>query len=183
MWCKVTATTVYLKNFIPTVCHPDTTSYEDWTGLCPDISHLWPFGCTAYAKIPAEVGGGKLDVRSVKCVLISYFGRGSYHLLNWLTGRTYCSCDVIFEKGLGHRTLPPAASSMNEGESPDWVIFEPSADDIPAEARSPLTDSILITEANSCTATSQPLCRSTRNTQPTNAIFQSQASEAEVTCT
>ena len=62
MWCKVAATIIYLKDFIPTSRCPDTIPYEDWKCLCPDISHLRPFSCTAYVKIPVEIGGGKLDV-------------------------------------------------------------------------------------------------------------------------
>jgi len=193
MWCEVAATVVYLKDFIPTTCHLDTTPYKDLRGLQPDVSHLRPFGCTAYAKIPVEIGGGKLDVRSVKCALISYFGRDSYRLLNRSTGRTYRSHDIVFEEGLGHHTLPPAPSSTNKGENePDQVILEPFADNVPADVGlPPITETItsipgaitLITEANLRTATHPQVLRcSTRNIQPTNAILRSQTSEAEVTC-
>ena len=40
MWCEVAATIIYLKDFIPTTRCPDTMPYEDWRGLCPDVSHL-----------------------------------------------------------------------------------------------------------------------------------------------
>jgi len=77
MWCEVAATIIYLKDFIPTTCHPDTTPYKDWTGLRPDISHLCPFGCTAYMKIPVEIGGGKLDVWSITNVFLLAISAGT----------------------------------------------------------------------------------------------------------
>ena len=52
MWCEIALTVLYLKDFVPTARHPDTTPFEDWRGFRPNISHLQPFGCTAYAKIP-----------------------------------------------------------------------------------------------------------------------------------
>ena len=60
MWFEVASTVLYLKDFIPTVQHPDTSPFEDWQGFKPDVSHLRPFGCIAYAKIPTETDGGKL---------------------------------------------------------------------------------------------------------------------------
>ena len=66
MWCEIAATVLYFKDFIPTACHPDTTPYESWHQMKPDISHLCPIRCTSYAKIPVEKGGSKLDPCSIK---------------------------------------------------------------------------------------------------------------------
>ena len=78
---------------------------------------------------------------------------------------------------------------MNEGENSehDQIILELSTDDIPANTGLPPITQMeavpAITEANPHTATQpQALCRSIRNIQPTNAILQSQASEADVAC-
>ena len=128
MWCEVASTVLYLKDFIPTVRRPDTTPFKDWRGLKPDVSHLRPFGCSAYAKIPTEADGGKLAPRSVKCVLIGYFGRDAYRFFDKSTGKTYRSRDVIFEEGIGNRTLS-MQPVLNEGEI-DHVILQP-ADDAP----------------------------------------------------
>jgi hypothetical protein len=85
-----------------------------WYGKKPDIAHLRPFGCTAYARIPEEVIGGKLNDRSIKCVLLGYFGRDGYRLLDRSSGRIFRSRDVIFEEGVAHRTLEPDSLSMGE---------------------------------------------------------------------
>ena len=124
MWCEVASTVLYLKDFVPSARRPDTTPFDDWHGFQPDISHLRPFGCVAYAKIPVEIDGGKLSLRSIKCVLIGYFGRDAYRVLDKSTGKVYRSRDVIFEEGIGHRTIstPPVS---NEGEL-DHVVLQPT---------------------------------------------------------
>ncbi|CAM8957332.1 unnamed protein product [Rhodiola kirilowii] len=49
-----------------------------WTGHKPNINHLRPFGCTAFAKIDQ----GILQPRAVKCVMIGYpHGVKGYKLL------------------------------------------------------------------------------------------------------
>ena len=72
----------------------------------PDISHLHPIGCTAYAKMPMERSGSKLDAWSIKDILISYFGCDAYRIFDPETWRIFYSRDVIFEEGTGHDTLP-----------------------------------------------------------------------------
>jgi transposase InsO family protein len=81
-WAEGAATIVYLKDFVPTTRHPGKTPHELWYRKKPDIAHLRPFGCTAYARVPEEVIGGKLNDRSIKCVLLGYFGRDGYRLLD-----------------------------------------------------------------------------------------------------
>ena len=58
MWCEVASMIIYLSRFVPNVRNPSATPFELWHNTKPDISHLRPFGCTAYAKIPVESGGG-----------------------------------------------------------------------------------------------------------------------------
>lgn len=103
-WAETIATAVYLKDFLPTARHPEKVPYELWTGVKPDVSHLRAFGCAAYAKIPAEEGGSKIEDRSIKTTLLGYFGRGAYRLLDRATGKIFKSRDVIFDEGTGHRT-------------------------------------------------------------------------------
>jgi Integrase core domain/GAG-pre-integrase domain len=126
MWCEVASIVIYLKDFIPTTQNPNTTPFEVWHGFQPDILHLRPFGCTAYAKIPVEVNVGKLVPCSIKCVLIGYFGRDAYCLLDKSTGKMFCSRDVIFKKGISHRTIS-TLQVLNEGEA-DHVILQPIDD-------------------------------------------------------
>jgi len=111
MWCEVAATVVYLKDFISTTCRSDTTPYEDWRGLRPDVSHLRPFSCTAYMKIPVEIGGEKLDVRSVKCVFIGYLAGtptvSSIGLLGGLTAPMMSSLRKAWITALYHQLPVP----------------------------------------------------------------------------
>ena len=104
-WAEAASTAVYLKNRQPTSRHPGKTPYELWSGEKPDVSYLRPFGCLAYAKIPDSINDGKLAPRSVKCVLLGYFGIGVYRVLDRSSGRIFKSRDVIFEEGKPKRTL------------------------------------------------------------------------------
>jgi hypothetical protein len=56
--------------------------------------------------------------------LIGYFGRDAYRLFDKSTGKMYRSRDVIFEEGIGNRTLGTQPVS-NEGEI-DRVILQPT---------------------------------------------------------
>ena len=185
MWCEVASTVLYLKDFIPSARRPNTTPFEDWRGFQPDISHLRPFGCVAYAKIPVEIDGGKLSPRSIKCVLIGYFGRDAYRVLDKSTGKVYRSRDVIFEEGIGHRTIsaPPVS---NEGEL-DHVVLQPTDN-----TTQPVPDSGLV-PAHVTTESTPPqpvlpvpvpqpqvIRRSTRVKNPSEALLRSQASERDV---
>ena len=172
MWCELAATVLYLKDFIPTAQHPDTTLYESWHQVKPNISHLHPIGCTAYAKIPVKRGRSKLDARSIKGVLIGYFGRDAYQIFDPETQKIFHSCDVIFEEGLGHKTLPLPIESVddlghvlpvtNTGTPLDTA--EPNAQTTP--------DAPVITEPvlhhSACTA------------KPSTAIINSMASERAI---
>ena len=115
MWCELAATVLYLKDFIPTAHYPDTTPYESWHQMKPNISHLHPIGCTAYAKIPAEKGGSKLDPHSIKGILIGYFGQDAYQIFDPTSRKIFRSWDVVFEEGIGHKTLPPLMDSSSGG--------------------------------------------------------------------
>jgi hypothetical protein len=97
-----------------------------------DVSHLRPFGCTAYAKIPEEIGASKLTPRSIKYVLIDYFGRGTYKLWDRASGTTIKSRDVIFEEGKGHRTISDAPTpTFDIAFDDDTNLTTPHDDKIP----------------------------------------------------
>jgi len=83
------------------------------------VSHLRPFGTTAYAHIPVDLNLSKLYPQSVKTVLLGYFSRDGYKLLDRETGSTFCSRDVIFEKGITHFTTQPThTDTTNEDPFP-----------------------------------------------------------------
>jgi hypothetical protein len=181
MWCETAATVVYLKDFVPTVRHPDITPFEDWRGFKPDISHLRPFGCTAYAKIPVETDGGKLAPRSLKCVLIGYFGRDAYRVLDRSSGRTYRSRDVIFEEGVGHRTLDQDGPA-NTGEEDSDVLGQPVIDSghqVPTHT-APDTDASDVSTIYSPQTQPDIPRRSTRSRVPSQALLRSQESNKDV---
>lgn len=140
MWCEAASTHVYVRGFIPSARNPDKIPAEIWTGRRQDVSHLRPFGCIAYVHVPKEAGKSKLDVRSTKCIMIGYHGRRAYRLWDPLAKKLLISRDVIFEEGVGNRTLPPV------GEDDDEIFTEPSSlpgeriQESPAITRTPLDD-------------------------------------------
>lgn len=81
-WGEATSTAIHVLDIIPSSCHPGKMPFEICTGRRLDVLYLRPFGCVAYAKVPREDGTSKLDTRSVKCVLVGYFGKGDYKLLD-----------------------------------------------------------------------------------------------------
>ncbi|KAF5328838.1 hypothetical protein D9619_011448 [Psilocybe cf. subviscida] len=103
-WAEACACAIYILDRIPCSANKDIPPIQSWTHEKPDVSHLRPFGCIAYAKIPDQSGGGKLAVRSIKCIMLGYDGVGTYRVLDRSTGRIFRSRDVIFEEGLAHRT-------------------------------------------------------------------------------
>ena len=83
------------------------------------MSHLRPFGTTAYSHIPVDLNISKLYPRSVKTVLLGYFGRDGYKLLDRETGLTFRSRDIIFEEGITHFTTQPThTDTTNEDPFP-----------------------------------------------------------------
>ena len=145
--------------------NPSATPFEIWHNSKPNISHLQPFGCTAYAKIPVESGGGlsKLDPQSVKCIMIGYFGCDAYRLYNPTTRHIFHSRDVLFEEGLSHKMLPaPSKEEIHEilPEEPTLTPITPEHTTIhPTKSSDP------------------PTCCSTCTRVTTQAAIDSQASE------
>ena len=121
--------------------------------------------------------------RSIKCVLIGYFGRDAYRLFDKSTGKTYRSRDVIFEEGVGHRTLDAPVS--NEGEIDDHIILQPTdKQPVPNNGLVPAVLPINPTGIHIQKLATQPITqtirRSTHTKQPTEALLKSEASEREV---
>jgi len=104
-WADAVQTTVYTCNFVPSHQNPSQIPTELWYEKQQNISHLRPFGATAYAHIPSDLNLSKLYPRSVKTLLLGYFGREGYKLLKRETGQTFRSQDVIFEEDDTNFTL------------------------------------------------------------------------------
>ena len=179
LWCEVASTVIYLNNFIPITRNPFLTPSKLWHNTKPDISHLHPFECTAYAKIPVKAGGGlsKLKPQSMKCILIRYFGCDSYRLYDTESQRIFQSQDVIFEEGTGHKTLPVPGPS-GEGETDVTLPAEPVTNEEPTN-KDP-EDQPVPTDNPMTIPPAPALCHSTCNQILTQAILDSQASECAI---
>ncbi|KAJ3492188.1 hypothetical protein NLJ89_g11264 [Agrocybe chaxingu] len=205
LWADAAATSIYTRNLIPSSRHPGKVPAEVWTGKRQDVSHLRPFGCTAYAKIPKEVNPSKIGPISVKYSLIGYYDRDAYKLFDKQMGKVIKSRDVIFEEGVGHRTIPAALPLTDSDDIYD--IFGPTPTDdteadsltpgrvvreaLPVAPRTRPTDVLhdappmpaqpAMPAGPHQTAPTPPVPdiprRSTRATRPTTAILQSRESE------
>jgi len=118
-WVDAVQTTVYVQNLVLSSWWPHTIPAELWHGKWQDVSHLRPFGTTAYAHIPVDLNLSKLYPQSMKTALLGYFGRDEYKLLDRETGSTFCSHNVIFEEGITHFTTQPIhTDTINEDPFP-----------------------------------------------------------------
>jgi len=72
-WTDTVQTMVYVWNLVPSSRQSHAIPAELWHGKQQDMSHLRPFGTTAYAHIPVDLNLSKLYLRSVKTVLLGYF--------------------------------------------------------------------------------------------------------------
>jgi len=122
-WANTIQTVIYTKNLMPNNQQPKTIPAELWSGLHQDISHFQPFSCTTYAHVPLDLNLPKLNPRSVKTVLLGYFGHNSYKLLDKSTGKVFKSQDIIFEERvtyLARQPLPTVITNDN-----DMFIYKP----------------------------------------------------------
>ena len=59
-WTDAVSTVVYVQNLIPSSQRPGTVPAKLWSGRHQNVSHLRPFGTTAYAHIPSDLNLSKL---------------------------------------------------------------------------------------------------------------------------
>jgi len=144
-WAEAAAYSIYTRNLIPSCRHPGKIPLESFTGKRQDVSHLRSFGTKCWAKIPTVHGvqvtdGSKLDPQGVECRFLGYAsGRGNYKVQDVTSRRVFVSCDVIFEEGNPHHTLP----SVGEKNLPlfDTMTNEdnPLDDDVDQDNKHPNT--------------------------------------------
>ncbi|CAA7270908.1 unnamed protein product [Cyclocybe aegerita] len=201
LWADAAAMSVYTRNLIPSSHHPGKVPAEVWTGKRQDVSHLRPFGCTAYAKVPKEVNPSKISPISIKYSLIGYYDRDAYKLFDRHTGKVIKSRDIIFEEGTGHRTLPAAPPPTDSDYMYDIVAPTPM-DDTEAGDRTPgrvtcptdiLHDAPPMPMQSATPADPRPTAtntlpvpdtvprRLTHTAHPTTAILESRESEERLT--
>jgi hypothetical protein len=97
-WVEAVVSNVYILNRSPTKALNGKMMYEASHGRKPVVSHLWVFGCLAFAKELGHIG--KLDDRSTPGVSIDYAeGSKAYHILDPGTQRVRTTHDVVFDEG------------------------------------------------------------------------------------
>ena len=115
-------TAAYLHN--RTVHGADSiTPYEHIYGYRPNLAHLKPFGCVAYAYIPLE-NRNKLADTSERCRLLGYLDddandeRQGYKLLRESDGAIVFSRDVVFDEAaiLSHLPDQIAFDDVSHGD-------------------------------------------------------------------
>ena len=117
-WAEAVAFSIETRNLIPSHHHPGKIPLESFSGKRQDVSHLCVFGARCWAKIPTVngaliSGGSKLNERGVECRFLGYAtGYGNYKVQDSASWRVFVSRDVIFEKGMPHRTLPSVGENI-----------------------------------------------------------------------
>jgi len=117
-WADAISTIVYVQNLILSSQQPGTIPAKLWFGQYQNISHLRPFGTTAYAHIPSDLSLSKLFPQLVKVALLGYFGNNGYKLLEKNTGAVFRSHDVIFKEGTTNYAKQPTPTSFTDDNNP-----------------------------------------------------------------
>ena len=71
LWVEESRTIVYVQNRFPHKIVKNMTPKEAFTGVKPEIGHLWIFGCPVYIHVPMEKKT-KLDPSGKKETLVGY---------------------------------------------------------------------------------------------------------------
>ncbi|KAG8481529.1 hypothetical protein CXB51_026324 [Gossypium anomalum] len=94
-WAEAASTACFLINRSPSVAIEKKTPQEVWSGNPANYSDLKIFGCPAYA----HVNNGKLEPRSIKCVILGYkAGVKGYKLWCPENRKVVISRDVVFDE-------------------------------------------------------------------------------------
>lgn len=131
-WAEATATACYLQNISYTKSLNNTTPYQLWTGLCPNLSNLRIFGCHAYVHIP-DSKRQKLDNKTIKCIFIGYAeqsGVKGYKLYDINTHRVFFSRDVIFNEDKllqsnSSNEVPSTRSTLDYPSNDFYMVSDP----------------------------------------------------------
>ncbi|KAF0702578.1 hypothetical protein As57867_007746, partial [Aphanomyces stellatus] len=95
-WGEALRYVVYTENRSPTKALGGKTPFEALFDRKPNIDHLRPFGCTAFAFID-KAKRTKLDPRATKCVFVGYASQHkSYRLVDCESGQLFECRSVKF---------------------------------------------------------------------------------------
>jgi len=92
LWMELVQAVVYLMNRSPTKA-VETTPYEAWHGVKPNLSHIRILGSTAHILVPKEKRT-KLDMNSHKGILVGYSGTNQYRVWDFKRNDVVVSRDV-----------------------------------------------------------------------------------------
>jgi len=121
-WAEAIRTSVYLVNRLPSKANPaDTLSaYEAYFGKPPELGHLHPFGCAAYAQIPCELRQKRLSQpKSRPGIFIGYVEETThqYRIYDPSRKTMIIERDVIFDDSLFPASKADQTLNGVEGES------------------------------------------------------------------
>ncbi|CAL8125961.1 unnamed protein product [Prunus armeniaca] len=137
-WPEVINWSVHILNRSPTLAVKNMTPKEAWTGCKPAVDHFRIFGCLAYAHV-SDQKRGKLDDKSVKCVLLGVSEVSkAYRLYNPVTQKIIISRDVVFDEGSSWNWSNTVSESIpfdldiNDERRTDAQILEDILPNVPA---------------------------------------------------
>jgi len=121
LWADAVATAVHIKSQLLTRALPNSTSYERWTRMKPDILHIRTFNCWAYGWIHWDIRI-MLDNHPYKCVLLGYLAKTStqYRVMDISKGRVFMARDIIFDMPILFHQLMRSR--------PTQVMIEPASE-------------------------------------------------------
>ncbi|KAF0712542.1 hypothetical protein As57867_004782, partial [Aphanomyces stellatus] len=95
-WGEALNYVVYTENQSPTKALDGKTPFEALYGRKPNIDHLRPFGCSAFAFVD-KAKRAKLDPRATKCVFVGYASQHkSYRLIDCESGQLFQCRSIKF---------------------------------------------------------------------------------------
>jgi len=98
-WGHAIMNSAYIKNFLPSSATDQKTPFELFYGSPPDVSHLRPFGCLAYAHVPDDTRH-KYEYVSRRCFLLGHAKDAGYLLWDPIARQIVRSRNVLFDEGV-----------------------------------------------------------------------------------
>ena len=71
LWAEAMHAIAYIQNRVPHSSVKGNTPFKAYFGHKPDVSNLWVFGSTAWARIPLD-NRRDLQPQSIECLFIGY---------------------------------------------------------------------------------------------------------------
>lgn len=112
-WAEAVSTAFYLLNHCPTMAVPDIKLEEAFPGVKLNVSHLYIFGCSAYAHV-LKAEQKKLNVKTIKCLFMGYADdRETYRLYATQGKRLIFSHDIVCDEFMASTQKPYTYPTSN----------------------------------------------------------------------